>query len=331
MYSTDPGSPRHPHDKFFKAVFSNAAYVREILEAQAPDTILQTLRLDTISHTNVSFVDEQLDEHFADVVLECHSGDYRHSATVSLILEHKSSVPGFAPLQLMRYQINGWRHQIRQDNPRPTPIIPVLFYHGEESWHYKAWPQFLHGWHDAFEQFTPKGEYILVDLSEMSDEHIMKLRSRFLITALLLMKHRKEKDYLLQNLPKVFNFVENDLTDDRERVENLKIALKYLRSLKTISLDDIKSKLQFMQNFNQVWDVLADERAEGFDEGIGIGIEKGIDKGIDIGIDKGVRKVISSLILKMPEADDALIADLSSQPIEIVAQVRRESENHSSE
>ncbi len=76
-----------------------------------------------------------------------------------------------------------------------------------------------------------------------------------------------------------------------------------------------------MQNFNQVWDVLADERAEGIEEGIGIGIEKGID----IGIEKGIRKVIASLIRQLPDAADATIANLSSQPIELVAQARSES------
>ena len=75
-----------------------------------------------------------------------------------------------------------------------------------------------------------------------------------------------------------------------------------------------------MKNLNQVWDVLADERAEGFAEGI----EQGIDIGIDKGIDKEARRVIASLIHKMPEADDVLIAELSSQPIEKVFQVRSE-------
>ncbi len=64
--------------------------------------------------------------------------------------------------------------------------------------------------------------------------------------------------------------------------------------------------------FNQVWDVLAEERAEGYEEGI----EKGIEK--------GAREVIASLIRHLPDANDETIANLSSKPVELVAQVRRE-------
>ncbi|HRD81262.1 MAG TPA: hypothetical protein PLL53_10930 [Saprospiraceae bacterium] len=68
--------------------------------------------------------------------------------------------------------------------------------------------------------------------------------------------------------------------------------------------------------FNQVWDVLAEERAEGYEEGL----EKGIEKGIE----KGAREVIVSLIHHLPDANDETIANLSSKPVEYVAQVRRE-------
>jgi len=72
--------------------------------------------------------------------------------------------------------------------------------------------------------------------------------------------------------------------------------------------------------FNQVWDVLAEERAEGYEEGLEEGLEKGIEKGIE----KGAREVIASLIRHLPDANDATIANLSSKPLELVAQVRRE-------
>ncbi|MBE2207575.1 MAG: hypothetical protein IAE84_08325 [Saprospiraceae bacterium] len=72
--------------------------------------------------------------------------------------------------------------------------------------------------------------------------------------------------------------------------------------------------------FNQVWDVLAEERAEGYEEGL----EKGIEKGLEKGIEKGAREVIVSLIHHLPDANDETIANLSSKPVEYVAQVRRE-------
>jgi len=147
-----------------------------------------------------------------------------------------------------------------------------------------------------------------VDLSGLSDERIMQFRSGFLKTALLLMKHRKEREFLLDNLVLIFNFVEAENVSESVRIEYLKLALRYLRSLRSIRPEEVKSKLQSLMTFNQVWDVLSEERAEGFEEGI----------------EKGAIEVIASLIRHLPDANDETIANLSSKPTELVAQVRRE-------
>jgi len=267
MQHNNPKLPRQPHDKFFKAVFSIADHAAEMLKAQVPESLRRALPFDSLRVTTGSFVDEQLSAHFADIVVECTVQHAEQPAIVSLVLEHKSYVPPFAPFQLLRYQMNGWKQQLLMEKPRPTPIIVVLFYHGDEPWPDKSWPEYLHGFNPAFDPFTPSGGYLLVDLSQLSDERIMDFQSGFLKNALLLMKHRKDRAYLLHNLPTIFNFVEQDNTNKHAQQEYLKYALNYLRSLKTISLDDIKSKLQYMENSTFVWDVLADERAEGREEG----------------------------------------------------------------
>lgn len=222
----------------------------------------------------------------------------------------------------MRYQQNGWTQQVRQRNPMPVPIIPVLFYHGEDTWPLKSWPEYLHGWDDAFEPYTPNGGYVLVDLSEMDDEQIMHFRSGFLKNALMMMKHRKEREFLLENLVLIFNFVEAERVPESVRVEFLKIALRYLQALNIIKPGEIKSKLQSLMFTSQVWDVLEEVKAEGFEEGI----EEGIEKGIDL----EARSIIASLIRHLPEANDETIANLSSKPASLVAQVRQDIETENS-
>ncbi len=312
MSQPDNKSPHHPHDKFFKAVFKQPEHVQEILEAVAPEALLQSLRLETLNPSDASFVDEQLAEHFADIVLQCQTTDGDIPATLTMLMEHKSYVPVYAPLQLMRYQVNVWTEQVRQPKPQPTPVIIVLFYHGDEDWPKKSWSEYLRPRHEAFEPYTPQVGYILVDLSGLSDERIMQFRSGFLKTALLLMKHRKEREFLLDNLVLIFNFVEAEDVPESVRIEHLKLALRYLRSLRSIRPEEVKTKLQSLMTFNQVWDVLAEERAEGYEEGR------------EEGMEKGAREVIVSLIRHLPDANDETIANLSSKPAEYVAQVRRE-------
>lgn len=73
---------------------------------------------------------------------------------------------------------------------------------------------------------------------------------------------------------------------------------------------------------SQVWDVLEEVKAEGFEEGI----EEGIEKGIDL----EARSIIASLIRHLPEANDETIANLSSKPVSLVAQVRQDIETENS-
>lgn len=186
--------PHHPADRLFKAVFKNADNVRELLAAKLPVELLAVLDLNTIRITDASYVDERLSEDFSDVVMLC---DTRSGETVSIpfILEHKSYLPAHPPSQVMHYQDRVWQQQIRDSTLALTPVVPIMFYHGQEEWIVKPWSAYLKGWQEVFQPFTPTGGYIFIDLSGMPDEEITTFRSGFLKTALLLMKHRLERAF----------------------------------------------------------------------------------------------------------------------------------------
>jgi hypothetical protein len=191
-------TPHNPDDKLFRVIASRPELVKEMLEKWAPPLVLARLDLRALQLSDSSFVDEALAEHFADIVYTCQtlSGGM---VPIPLILEHKSYVPANPPLQVMRYQMLAWAKQETTKGAMLTPVLPVIFYHGVEKWEVKPWGDYLHGMDPAFEPYTPSGGYIFIDLSGISDDDIKAFRSGFLITTMLLMKHRLEREFLLKN------------------------------------------------------------------------------------------------------------------------------------
>lgn len=68
----------NPHDKFFKASFSRKDVVAALIENRFPEPLRKRLDISTLELTNGSFVDDELNQHFADLVYECtYSGEQK--------------------------------------------------------------------------------------------------------------------------------------------------------------------------------------------------------------------------------------------------------------
>ena len=96
---------KSPHDKLFKAVFSEPDVVASLIEDLFPPELAQNLDTSTLVLANGSFVDEELAEHFADLVFNCQTTD-KTPFQLALLLEHKSYTDANIHLQLLRYDIS---------------------------------------------------------------------------------------------------------------------------------------------------------------------------------------------------------------------------------
>ncbi|MEK7257617.1 MAG: Rpn family recombination-promoting nuclease/putative transposase [Bacteroidota bacterium] len=295
----DDNLPTHPHDLIFRVMIKNPNHAREILEAKAPKELLAILKLDTLRLSDTSYVDETLAEQIADVVLLCDT-DEDEPVQISYILEHKSFVPSYAPYQHMHYQDRAWGRQIQTKGMHPMPSVPVVFFHGKEKWTIKPWSHYLRGWRKKFAPYTPPGGCIFIDLSEMTDEEIKLFRYGFLIAVLLLMKHRFEAEYLLDNCNEIISFVEKDSSEPVEtRIENLKYALSYLRSVQFAHWEEITKKLRTMKLPNSILDNIDEYiRWEAFTEGVEKGMEKGMEEGLHVGMEKQAIVAIFNMLEK---------------------------------
>ena len=230
----------NPHDKIFKATFSRKEVALEYLQSCLPGNILAMLDLSTLQLAGTSFVNEQLKEYFADLVYTCWAKTGGKVA-IPLVLEHKSSPPTYPPLQIMSYQVNGWQTQIN-NKQKPTPIIPIIFYHGKEQWVVRPWKDYLQGMASAFEIYTPPGHYVFTDLSGIPDDKIKTFRSTFMKMVMLLMKHRNEKEYWLNHLREIFIFVENFADWEKDRNE-ISLLILYFKQTTNISWEEFEEKI----------------------------------------------------------------------------------------
>jgi predicted transposase/invertase (TIGR01784 family) len=124
---------------------------------------------------------------------------------LALLFEHKSFVPSFPHTQLLRYILNIWNQHMAQGREAPI-VLPILFYHGRSKWKYLPLSHYLSGDTDRFCRFIPGFDYLLVDLSEYSDEQIKtRIFTRTAVKiAMLVQKHIFYPEMLQEHLKGFF-------------------------------------------------------------------------------------------------------------------------------
>jgi predicted transposase/invertase (TIGR01784 family) len=125
-----------PHDRFFRAVFSDLDSVRDLLRNSLPPQIIQMLDLDSIELSTDSFIDERLSLYQSDILIRVRTCS--SPVLIYVLVDHKSYPDRWAVLQLLVYMVRIWEQELsRHTKLKKLPcIIPVVFYHGARKWVY---------------------------------------------------------------------------------------------------------------------------------------------------------------------------------------------------
>ncbi|HEY6333555.1 MAG TPA: Rpn family recombination-promoting nuclease/putative transposase, partial [Blastocatellia bacterium] len=121
------------HDHFFKAMFERSVTALNFLVNYLPQAITRLLDLTTIEVVKGSFVDEELQERFSDLVyrVKMRSGG---DAYVYVLFEHKSAPDKWVAFQLLRYMLRIWERATPGKHGKLPPIFPIVLYHGKTKW-----------------------------------------------------------------------------------------------------------------------------------------------------------------------------------------------------
>jgi hypothetical protein len=117
-------------------------------------------------------------EYAADVLYTCRYAG-KTEVRLAFLLEHKSYVPEYPHLQLLRYMLNLWEKDVQEKRPL-RPIMPVIVYHGTGRWHRRPFANYFgQGVMDDFlKDFLPSFDYWLTNLQERPQEEIQRQFAR---------------------------------------------------------------------------------------------------------------------------------------------------------
>jgi predicted transposase/invertase (TIGR01784 family) len=230
------GSPsaNQPHDKFFREVFSQADYARDLLLATLPQRIAGLLDFRKIIVENTSMI-ERGEEKKSDLLIRTNLGD--SPALVYVLVEHKSYADRWSVFQLLKYMVRIWereRTKKRADKTLPT-IIPVLVYHGTGKWRLPL---------EFASYFVPAGELkphipafqpVMVDLQAMEDHDFRG--SKMIQAVLRTLKYSREN--LPVHLVEILRGVLTVPMDEKHRVFVQRLLLYILEGCRDVDEQDV--------------------------------------------------------------------------------------------
>jgi len=155
---------QNPHDQFFKETLAQPGATVDFLRHYLPARIVRLIEPETADRIEDSFVDEELKEHFSDLLFRVKLKN-KSSAFIYVLLEHKSSPDRWVALQLLRYLVRIWEKAQREGKRKLPLVFPVVFYHGKTEW--KISEKFSALFEigdelDALREFVPEFDYHIV-------------------------------------------------------------------------------------------------------------------------------------------------------------------------
>ena len=265
---------RNPHDLFFRETFSRIEITHDFIENYLPAEVVAILNLDTLEPQKDSFVDEELREHFSDLLYRVQQKN-GHEANVDLLLEHKSSPDVLVAFQLLRYMVRIWERAQREKVKPLPPVIPIVVCHGHEKWQVSENFTGLFEGPEALRPFWPNFRYNLQDLNQLDEAG---LRGNLLLKAALLTLMRSFDPALPDQLADIFRYVAG-LSDRNMAIEFLQIVVIYISVVaKDVTAEQVSNAIDaaFKDDGGTIMGGFVEELIEqGKQEGIKVGKQEG--------------------------------------------------------
>ena len=159
----------HPHDRLFRAVFSDAAETASLLRSALPRDISDKVHWDSLRLIDGTFIDNALRESETDLLFEAGYGEEVRPVRLYLLFEHQSTPDAWMPFRLLKYCFRIWDAELR-DEPGLTklsPIVPLVLYQGSRRWQHSTefadlFREEVRGW-----PWVPRFEHVLLDQTEL--------------------------------------------------------------------------------------------------------------------------------------------------------------------
>ena len=199
------------HDSSSKIIFGNAELCSQFLRNYMDMPILKNIKAEDIEDVSERYIPMFTEERNSDTVKRIKISENTTIFFISLI-EHKTKVDYNITMQLFRYMVYIWEDYEKEMEKKQKgitktkdfkypPILPIVYYEGSEQW--TAVRNFKDRifFDRAFEPFTPKFFYKLVQLNKYSVEELVDKNDE-LSLVMLINRMQNAKEFRKLNLPK---------------------------------------------------------------------------------------------------------------------------------
>lgn len=205
------GEINNPHDKFLKETLSKKENAIGFIENYLPKDIVELIDLNKINIEKDSYITENLQEYFTDLLYEVMiKGEESY---IYVLFEHKSYPDKLIGLQLLEYLIQCWKSKIKQKNKLPL-VIPLVIYHGKVNWNIGVrFSDIIEKIDDKFKKYIPDFEYLLYDLSKYQDKDILGTEELKVMMQLMKYIYSENLTEKLKEIFKMFSYIEGKNLD----------------------------------------------------------------------------------------------------------------------
>jgi predicted transposase/invertase (TIGR01784 family) len=234
---------QNPHDKFFKETFGKSDVAKDFLNNYLPQEIREIVNVDTLEPQKDSFVNEELQEGFSDMLFKSNINN--DEGYIYFLFEHKSYSSKDAAFQLLKYIVKIWEAKIKKESARELPvIIPILIYHGKYNWNSKLkLGEMIAGYEllsNQIKKYIPDYEYLLFNISRYSDEEIKGQAQLRIMLTIFRDIFTKDANEFHESMIRAIEYL-SELDDKQTGIECFETMMRYIFNVRSdLTEKDIK-------------------------------------------------------------------------------------------
>lgn len=200
-------APKDIRDNSFKTIFGDSELFLQFLKNFVNIPILNEIDVADIEDVSERFLPLISENRDGDTIKRIHLAN-QNSLFVIGILEHQHKVNhrmSFRMLEYIVYVLLDYEKEHRREREhrefKYPPVLPIVFFDGKHRW--TAEKNFFHKVYlnGVFEKYIPKFEYLLVNLSEYSQEDLVNKDGALSLILMFDKLTEQEGIASLKNLP----------------------------------------------------------------------------------------------------------------------------------
>ena len=197
------------HDKTVKKVLQYKPAFVELVTVFTPH-LAKNVDIDALTLDTTNYVGSNFDEQFLDISYRTtYKTEPNRAISFMFLIEHKRVISREVVLQILNYKCAVWNQDFAEKRPFTTIVAIIIDQGKAKKRRKKVLSDYFKDLPAELKKYIPDFEFELITIQGIPDEDILKLDKNNILRGMLLMfKHLGEDDFMKQNFPEFFTFLE---------------------------------------------------------------------------------------------------------------------------